>query len=490
MVHEHPVLPELPVPEETVLGGLPAVRAVPAGEIATAVAASHRYLVVLDDDPTGTQSVADVPVLTGWGVDDLRWGFQQPGHAFFVLTNTRSLDPIAMRSRNEEVVASLVAAARAERASFVVASRSDSTLRGHFPLETDVLAAALVDNGEPPVDGVVIAPAYVDAGRLTVGSVHWMRTPGGLLPVGRSEFAGDATFGFRSSDLRHYVVEKSAGRWRFDEIARITLADLRSGGPAAVAAVLEGLSQGHPVVADAVCDDDLRVLTLGILRAEAAGKKLLYRVGPSFVRARAGLVAQAPISRRALGRLASGGREPRSDHGLVAVGSHVPRTARQLDGLARLDGLRRVDIDVTDLLAPDRRSGAIALAIAGVVDGLLRADVVLCTSRRLVLGRGAAESLSISSTVSAALVAVVRTAVTRVVPRWVVAKGGITSSDIATEGLGIARAWARGTLLPGIISIWEPVDSTVAGVPYVVFPGNVGDDDALAQVVTILRDAL
>jgi uncharacterized protein YgbK (DUF1537 family) len=49
--------------------------------------------------------------------------------------------------------------------------------------------------------------------------------------------------------------------------------------------------------------------------------------------------------------------------------------------------------------------------------------------------------------------------------------------------LGIRRAWARGTLLPGIVSLWEPVDGPAAGLPYVVFAGNVGDDDALASVV-------
>ena len=50
-----------------------------------------RRLVVLDDDPTGTQCVADLPVLTRWSVPDLQWAFQQPTTGFFVLTNTRSL---------------------------------------------------------------------------------------------------------------------------------------------------------------------------------------------------------------------------------------------------------------------------------------------------------------------------------------------------------------------------------------------------------------
>jgi uncharacterized protein YgbK (DUF1537 family) len=67
-------------------------------------------------------------------------------------------------------------------------------------------------------------------------------------------------------------------------------------------------------------------------------------------------------------------------------------------------------------------------------------------------------------------------------PAWVISKGGITSSDIGTEALGIGRAWARGTLLPGIILLWEPVNGPYVGVPYIVFAGNVGDDSALARL--------
>jgi hypothetical protein len=41
-------------------------------------------------------------------------------------------------------------------------------------------------------------------------------------------------------------------------------------------------------------------------------------------------------------------------------------------------------------------------------------------------------------------------------------------------------------MLPGIVSLWEPVDGPAAGIPYVVFPGNVGDDRSLLGVVRIL----
>jgi uncharacterized protein YgbK (DUF1537 family) len=472
-----------PVPEAAVLEGLPPVREVSAAEVAARISGGPR-LVVLDDDPTGTQTVADIPVLTSWTVDDLRWALRQDSTAFFVLTNTRSLSPEDAAARNREVVRALHEASAAEDTGYVLASRGDSTLRGHFPLETDVLAEQLTELGVGAPDGVVLVPAYIEAGRLTVGSCHWMRTADGLLPVGASEFARDATFGYRSSSLPEWVEEKTGGRVPADEVLRITLDDLRGGGPAHTARLLSSLCDGRTAVVDAVCDDDLRVLALALAEAEASGTRLLYRVGPSFVRARAGQAGRAALTPAELGRLRRD-----APYGLIAVGSHVSLTTRQLDRLRERGGIAEYELDVAVLLDEERRDAHIAEVVAEAADALDSADVVIRTSRTLVTGADADDSLAISRRVSAALVEVVRrvSAVHR--PAFVVAKGGITSSDTATHGLRIRRAWARGTLLPGIVSVWEPVDGPAAGIPYIVFAGNVGGADALADALALLRSA-
>jgi uncharacterized protein YgbK (DUF1537 family) len=473
------------VSREQLLAGVPPERAVAVGEVARAVRQSGRRLVVLDDDPTGTQTVAGVPVLTSWTADDLRWALRQPAPAFFILTNSRSLAPAAMADLNRDVVAALADAARAEGADFVIASRSDSTLRGHYPQETDVIAEAQLQRAGQRTDGVVIAPAYLDAGRLTVNSVHWMQGPDGFIPVADSEFARDPAFGYASSDLRDYVAEKTGGRWRRDQVGRVTLDDIRRGGPDRVAEILGGLAGGRPAVVDAVTDDDLRVVVLGILQAEAAGARLLYRVGPSFVRARAGQGAAPPLDAAELTALGLAGAAGR--HGLVVAGSHVPRTTRQLERLLAMPGVARAELDVPAVLAPRTRDATVAATAAAVTAALAASDVALCTSRELVTTSGTDGNLAIAATVSAALTEVVRAVTAQRRPAWIVAKGGITSSDIATRGLGLRRAWARGTMLPGIVSLWDP-DSTAGGQsPLVVFAGNVGGDDALAQVVTRLR---
>ncbi len=486
---------EGPVPLERLTAGRPAVLDV--GDHLDEVRAGRR-LVVLDDDPTGTQTIADLPVLTRWGVDDVRWALQQETAGFFVLTNTRSVSADDAAERNREVVRALAEAARLEGdAAYAIASRSDSTLRGYFPLETDVLAEELAGLGQR-VDGVVVCPAFIEPGRVTLDSVHWMRTADGMIRVAESEFARDRSFGYGHSDLREWVEEKTGGRVPAASVATITLADIRTGGPDRVQEILESLTDGRPVVVDALADADLQVVALALVRAEAAGRCFLYRCGPSFVRARSGQRATPALDApRLRAILADATPDPDDDratasHGLVVVGSHVGLTTRQLDALRASAPVVEVELHVPTLLDPERRDTHVREVAARAVD-LLRhndqgADVVVRTSRELVPGTDAQHSLDIARTVSASLVETVREVAAALRPAFVLAKGGITSSDTATEGLAVRRAWSRGTMLPGIVSLWEPVSGPARGIPYIVFPGNVGDDQALADVVAALHE--
>ncbi|MEJ2862087.1 four-carbon acid sugar kinase family protein [Actinomycetospora flava] len=443
------------------LRALPPVRAVPAGQVRDALAGTPT-VVVLDDDPTGTQTIRDLPVLTRWGADDVDWALAQGTPAFFVLTNTRSLGPDDAAARDREVVRTCLEAARRARKDVVFASRGDSTLRGHFPLETDVIAE---ETGEP--DAVILAPAYTDAGRITLDGVHWLRDGDELTPIAESEFAADATFGYRSSRLADWVAEKSGGA--ITDVAELRIETLRAGPPV--------LPTARVIALDAVVDDDLRAAVLAILAAERDGTRFVYRVGPSFVRARVGQPEQPPIGDVELRDTVGGG------HGLVVVGSHVGRTSRQLERLAARRDLARVELDVHRVLDGDDEH--LEDAAMTLVENLTTSTTLLATSRTLVTGRDEAESLDIARRVSAALTGVTARVVAASPPAYVLAKGGITSSDVATASLRADRAWVRGSLLPGIVSLWAPT----SGPPLVVFAGNVGDDDALADVVDRLEAA-
>lgn len=500
--------------ESDVLAAFPAEVQIPARTVAGALEASSesspRILVVLDDDPTGTQSVADLPVLTRWDVADFTWAFNhridgRRQDAVYVLTNTRSLDPAEAAARNEEVVRNALAAAALEsegagsnssRLRLAFVSRSDSTLRGHYPLEPDTIAATIAAVSGEATDGVVIVPAFPDAGRVTIGGVHYMRgtgeDAGKLTPVAETEFARDASFGFANSELAKYVEEKSGGRFPADSVIVLDLNIIRAAGPdgdpqisaKAIADAIDSAADSTPIVADIVTENDLRALALGLEEAERRGKKLLYRVGPPFVRGRIGQEIRPALS----GEEAYAGNTPSGAGGLIVVGSHVGVTTRQLKALVEQHSAARiVEIDVEQLLGGDSE-GYLAGIVGEVVESLHSADVILHTSRLLIKTDDTAESLRIARTVSAAVVAVVNRTLKTFPPRFVIAKGGITSSDVAAHGLEIRHAIVRGPMLPGIVSLWEPVDGPAKGIPYIVFAGNVGDDESLAQVTRKLSN--
>ncbi|WP_427015464.1 four-carbon acid sugar kinase family protein [Pseudarthrobacter sp. P1] len=476
--------------EADVLAGFPAEVQVPAGTVAAAVAVSARVLVVLDDDPTGTQSVANLPVLTRWDTEDFRWAFAhriggEQARAVYVLTNTRSLDPDEAAARNVEIVTSALAAAKESGTTLGFVSRSDSTLRGHYPLEPDTMAATIMAVAGESTDGVVIVPAFPDAGRITIGGVHYTRADGGtLVPVAETEFARDASFGYKHSALAEYVQEKSAGRFQAADVIVLDLDTIRAGtaeeGAQAIADAVDAAVDSTPIVVDVVTENDLRILALGLEEAEKRGKKLLYRVGPPFVRARIGQEIHAELAPEEI--YPAAGHTPSSHGGLIVVGSHVGVTTRQLAALtAAHSAARIVEIDVEQLLG----AGAAAYldrTVDQVVEALHDGDAIVHTSRLLIKTDDAAQSLEIARTVSAAVVAVVNRTLKTFPPRFVIAKGGITSSDVAAHGLQIRHAIVRGPMLPGIVSLWEPVDGPAAGIPYIVFAGNVGDDQSLAAV--------
>lgn len=439
---------------------------------------SGRRLVVLDDDPTGTQTVHGVPVLTTWSADDLRWALEQPSSTFYVLTNSRSFPEDQAAGMNREISTNLASAAGQTGTGFAIVSRGDSTLRGHYPAETD----ALEDGLGVDFDGVVLCPCYLEAGRLTVDDIHWVRRGERLVPAGETEFARDASFGYSASNLAEWVEEKTNGGVPASEVASVGLSDIREGGPGRVAEVLLGVSGGKPVVVNATSYADLEVFVLGLLDAEAKGKRFLYRTGPSFVRVRGGISEKGPLGAEELY-----GRRPRRGHGLVLVGSHVEMTTRQLEQALALDGVRSVELSVPRLLDAGERDGELDRVVSEVNRGLIEAEVVVYTSREVV--HGGATGFEIGVSVSDALVEVMRR-VDRGLPlAFVVAKGGITSSDVGTCGLGVRRAEVAGQMLPGIISVWIlPDDSAFPGLPYVIFAGNVGEEDSLARVIEILRE--
>lgn len=436
------------------------------------VGSSRRKLVVLDDDPTGTQTVHDVPVLTTWEPAVLALEFGNDLPCFYLLTNTRAFPTAEAVRINREIAHNLAKAAGNHE--FIVLSRGDSTLRGHFPDETDALGRALTGGGlvTPPV---LFVPYFEAGGRYTVNDVHYVAENDTLVPAGDTMFAKDSAFGYRSSNLCAWVEEKSAGAIKAADVKTISLNDIRIGGPEAVIAKLLALRDGDVCIGNAAAPRDLEVLAWAALQAEKLGSRLMYRTAASFVAARLGI---APMAFWQPDRTCTA----ETHGGLIMVGSHVSKTTQQLELLLAMGTVDPVLLPVKDLMDEKLREKVLCDAIARTSNGIRAGrDVVVFTSRTLISGSGAEESLAISSEVSDALVELLMRI--DAAPRFLIAKGGITSSDLATRALGVKRAMVRGQILPGI-PVWELGPETkFPGLPYVVFPGNVGGPDSLAEAL-------
>ncbi|KAJ8602417.1 hypothetical protein CTAYLR_001217 [Chrysophaeum taylorii] len=455
---------------------------------------------VVDDDPTGTQTVHGVSVLSyPWRQEDLE-AEMKTASCFFVLANTRALD-----EPEAEVRAEAIGSALRPYGCRAVVSRSDSTLRGHFPAEVRALARGL--GWTKPL--VVLAPFFFEGGRITADDVHYVARGDDLVPAGETEFATDAAFGYVSSNLRDWIREKGLAT----SVASVDLTTLRA-GPDAPARVCDLLVDFYRetrldddddfpvVVANALNKDDAAALALGCLLAEerlfasssstAGGESgLIFRSAASIVAARCAVPERPLLSDDEL----DGTTGPRS--GLVVVGSYVGKTTTQLDALFRASfgatWLSNVEIDARRAASPDAETRRKEVdRVSRDLDTALDAgrSAVLYTSRDVVRDDETREnssrtsSLAIGDRVNAVLCDVVSRAVRgRGDGLFLVAKGGITSNDVAVKSLGVRRARVLGQVRPGIPA-WRLGPETAApGAAYVVFPGNVGADDDLANVV-------
>lgn len=443
----------------------------PLPRIDAALKASGKKIVILDDDVMGTQSVHDIAVLMDWSVDALRSELEAESRAFFVVTNARTMPESQARAVNSFITRNLCEAAKQAGVDFSIVSRLDSTLRGHFPADMHAIASEL------PVkpDGWIIAPLFLEGGRFTVNDTQYVAEQTMLMPVGNTEFALDPAFAFQSSDLRHWVEEKSEGEISADSVRSVSIDDLRLGGPERVASILAAMPNGGICVVNGATDRDMEVFVQGMLEVEATGRRFLFRAAASFIKALLGQSVRPLVTPAKMGMPGSGGI-------LVVVGSYVPRTTHQLSHLLENAEAVGIEVDVERLLDDATRQSEIDDATQAV-EGALRfgRNAVLYTSRDLVEGRSTDHNLAIGHQVSQALSEIVAGVGVR--PRCIIVKGGATSYAVATKALNVRRAWSPGQAAPGVPA-WILGEETLhPGMPCIIFPGNVGNEGALTHLV-------
>jgi uncharacterized protein YgbK (DUF1537 family) len=436
---------------------------------------SNPKIIVLDDDPTGSQTVHSCLLLMRWDVATLRLGLADDAPIFFVLTNTRALVPEKALATVQEVCQNLKQAIDLEAIQdFLVVSRSDSTLRGHYPIETDAIAAEL-----GPFDAHFLTPAFFEGGRFTSDSVHYLIVHGVPVPVHQTEFAQDSVFGYHYSYLPAYVEEKTGGRIKATDVEQFLLADVRSGS-------LDRLMQLHDnqcVVVDAETQADLNQFAADVLTAVARGKRFLFRSAASLLTALAALPSQ-PVAPEAMATYTRNGQP-----GAVIVGSHVKKSTEQLEELLKASDVVPIEVNVVQLLEDSefQRTELLDRTLEQIDAAHTAGKTpVIYTSRQELTFDDIQTRLAFGAAVSSLLMDIVQG-----LPRtigFLISKGGITSNDVLSTGLALQSARLLGQILPGVSIVRTPTTHPqYPDLPVVLFPGNVGDRFALAEVYGRLR---
>ena len=479
---------------------------------------SASKVVVIDDDPTGSQTVHSCPLLLQWDVATLRQGLRHPSPLMFVLANTRALSPDEAAQRNRDIVDALAQAMQAEGLGpdqLQLVSRGDSTLRGHGVLEPQVLADEW-NARFGAVDATLHVPAFLPGGRTTVDGVHLLHGE----PVHTTAFARDRLFGYGTSDLAAWLEEKSAGAISAASVVRLGLSQLeaaaaaRSGGdPAGFERLLSwlvALEDNRSVVVDASHPRQLEALGAALDQLRGR-KRFLFRSAASLLN---GLVdgGSHPLGGQPLDAAGLAALRRRADGvampGLVVVGSHVPLADQQLQTLLkdpRCEGLelpvariaRVLEGGTPDLLLADLEHEWQAGLRQLLADG--RTPVLFTSRGELRFGQGAhadRRRLAFGMDLARLMARLAAACVPQL--GYLISKGGITTGTLLAEGLGLEVVHLEGQLLPGLSlvrplcdSVSDPAALGAAGaLPIVTFPGNLGDATTLTQAWRLMHEVL
>ena len=442
---------------------------------------NEKKIVVLDDDPTGVQTVHDISVYTGWDLDSIREGFAEEGKLLYILTNSRGLKVAQTTQVHEEIARRVAQVSRETGKDFILMSRSDSTLRGHYPLEPRLLKDIVEEETGMTIDGEVMCPFFKEGGRFTIDDVHYVKYGEELVPAGETEFAKDKTFGYTASDIKDYIEEKTGGEFKAMDVTSISLEDIRSLNIDKIVDQLMQVRDFNKIVVNALDYVDVKIFCVALYRAMAKGKHFMFRTAAAIVKEIGGISAQPLLTREQMIT-----KETRNG-GVIVVGSHTEKTTRQLEELKKIPGIVSIEFD-SDLVLDDAKFAEETKRVRKLIEETIAGGktAVAYTRRKLLVIENDTkeEALVRSVKISDAVQSLVGELT--VEPSFVIAKGGITSSDVGTKALRVRRANVMGQIRPGI-PVWQTrEESKFPNTPYVIFPGNVGEDITLREAAEIL----
>ncbi len=449
--------------------------------LAREIAANDKKIVVLDDDPTGVQTVHDISVYTNWDKESVMMGFEEENNLFYIMTNSRGFTAEQTTKAHREIAAVVDEVSKETGKGYIFISRSDSTLRGHYPLETELLKEDYVKNTGTQIDGEILCPFFKEGGRFTIDNVHYVKYGDELVPANETEFAKDKTFGYKAATMPEYVEEKTKGQYKAADVTCISLEDIHDVAIDKIEEQLMNVKNFNKIIINAVDYVDIKVFCVALYRAMAKGKIFMMRTAAGIVKVMGGVTDQPLLTREQMVV------KETSNGGIIVVGSHTDKTTKQVECLKELKDIEFIELDAT-LVKDDTAFEAEVQRCLDREEECIKAGKTVCcyTTRALITADTGdkEDELRLAVKISDAVQSLVgRLSVT---PAFVIAKGGITSSDVGTKALAVKKANVLGQIKPGI-PVWQTgPESKFPQTPYVIFPGNVGEIETLKEAVEVL----
>ncbi len=312
-------------------------------EITSLLTTGKFKIVILDDDPTGIQTVHDCLLITKWTEENLTLALNDSVPFFYVLTNSRSLNAQDAKKINEEIVHLVIHINRIYHYRLIFISRSDSTLRGHFPTEPDTICSTIKQNGLTLNLPVFFVPAFLEAGRYTIANIHYLQHNDSLIPVAETEFAQDNAFGYTNSLLPEYIIEKSAQTISEDCIGSLSIQELRNNSLDTIIEKINNCKNLHYVIINAIDYEELQKFSIAILTVlKNHSSCLVLRTSSSLPKALSGIDDKSLLTKKEI--------ITRSGTGIFIVGSHVKKTTLQLEKLLSNKKVSGVELNIHDIL--------------------------------------------------------------------------------------------------------------------------------------------
>lgn len=445
------------------------------------IEANNKKIVVLDDDPTGVQTVHDISVYTNWDKDSIRQGFEEENNLFYVLTNSRGFTEDQTTKAHHEIAEVVDEVARETGKEYIFISRSDSTLRGHYPLETQLLKADYEKNTGKTIDGEIMCPFFKEGGRFTIDNVHYVKYGEELVPANETEFAKDKTFGYTAYTMPEYIEEKTKGEYKAADVTCISLENIHNMDIDKIEAQLMEVTGFNKVIVNAVDYANVKVFCTALYRAMAKGKVFMFRTAAAIVKVMGAVTDQPLLTREQMVV------KETTNGGIVVVGSHTEKTTKQVECLKELKDIEFIELDATLVKDDDAFEAEVSRCLAREEECIRAGKTVCCYTTRALITADTGDKedeLRLSVKISDAVQSLVgRLSIT---PSFVIAKGGITSSDVGTKALEVKKANVLGQIKPGI-PVWQTgEESKFPLTPYVIFPGNVGEISTLKEAVEVL----